>query len=72
MKELPAALLAHPKALSAHLRSLLVADSSRENLTFINTCILDRVHSEAAPFSVYEVWLHVSLAWTCQDLTSPD
>ncbi|KAL2853249.1 hypothetical protein BJY01DRAFT_244219 [Aspergillus pseudoustus] len=56
----PTALLAHPKALSTHLQSLLAADPSPENLTKINTCILSQVHAEAIPASVFELWLQLT------------
>ncbi|KAL4994406.1 hypothetical protein BDV10DRAFT_189076 [Aspergillus recurvatus] len=71
----PKALLVHPRALAAHLRSLAAADTSIENLTFTNKCILDQVHTEAVPSSVYGVWLPLtcqySLHFTAAALTDP-
>ncbi|RDW84028.1 uncharacterized protein DSM5745_04354 [Aspergillus mulundensis] len=62
----PAALLAQPQALASHLRTLLDADQSLENLTLINTCILDQVHTEAIPPFVYKIWLQLTCQYTWQ------
>ncbi|KAJ5774534.1 hypothetical protein N7457_009430 [Penicillium paradoxum] len=56
----PKALLAHPRTLAPHLRTLIVADASTENLDFISSCILDQVQTEAIPSSVFNIWLSLT------------
>lgn len=53
----PQALLAHPRVLAQHLRTLVDSDSTSENIESVNACILDQIHTEAIPSSVYIVWL---------------
>ncbi|CBF87489.1 hypothetical protein AN9371.2 [Aspergillus nidulans FGSC A4] len=60
----PRALLAPPRDLASHFRTLIAADSSMENLTFIDRCVLDQIHTEAIPSSVYEVWLSLACRYT--------
>ncbi|KAL4756382.1 uncharacterized protein BDW70DRAFT_164552 [Aspergillus foveolatus] len=71
----PRALLAPPRTLASHFRTLIAADASIENLTFIDRCILDQIHTEAIPSSVYEVWLSLtcrySQQFTVAALTNP-
>ncbi|KAL4811713.1 hypothetical protein BDW67DRAFT_189415 [Aspergillus spinulosporus] len=60
----PRALLAPPRTLASHLRSLTAADATIETLTRIDRCILDQIHTEAIPSSVYGVWLSLTCRYT--------
>ncbi|KAL4749470.1 hypothetical protein BDW72DRAFT_214059 [Aspergillus terricola var. indicus] len=60
----PRALLAPRRTLGAHLHTLTAADATIENLTIIDRCILDQIHIEAIPSSVYGVWLPLTCRYT--------
>lgn len=56
----PQALLMPPKALAQHLRTLIDKDPSVENLTFINSSLLDQIQAEAIPSSIFHIWLFLA------------
>ncbi|CRG84051.1 Receptor-type tyrosine-protein phosphatase zeta [Talaromyces islandicus] len=53
----PQALLIPPGNLAKYLRAQIDNDPSAENLALINACLLDQIHTEAIPSTVYFVWL---------------
>ncbi|CAI7624306.1 unnamed protein product [Penicillium glandicola] len=56
----PRELLIHPAALAQHLQTILMSDPSQEGLSSINSHILHQAHTEAIPYSVYQVWLFIA------------
>lgn len=60
----PQALLIPPGNLAKHLRAQIDSDPSAENLALINACLLDQIHTEAIPSTVYFVWLFLACRYS--------
>ncbi|KAH8691475.1 hypothetical protein BGW36DRAFT_388391 [Talaromyces proteolyticus] len=54
------ALFESPHNLAQNLRILVDNDPSMKNLTFINSCLLDQIHTEAIPSHIFRTWLFLA------------